>query len=158
MSAQPRFILRSFQRASSTLMILTDFSARISPTSTALFPRQPQPKQAAASLHPLFCSKSLSSGRMIKLFTDSEFALLRTLGTMMHTAQRARVALRTILGGTDFSIACYNSGQKYFHLAFFPFFARTRSNAGLSHASVCSVGSAYNYHHVSQSACGSTET
>src|SRR5680860_595760 len=52
----------------------------------------------------------------------------------------------------------YNSGQKYFHLAFFPFFARTRSNAGLSHASVCSVGSAYNYHHVSQSACGSTET
>jgi len=52
----------------------------------------------------------------------------------------------------------YNCGQKYFHLPFLPIFARTQSAAWMSHASVCSVGSAHNYHHVSQSARGSIET
>src|SRR5680860_72056 len=102
-SDQPIFMPRSYHAASSTLMVLTDFSARISPASIALFPRQPQPKQAAAPLCSLFCSKSLSSARMIKLFTDSEPALLRTPGTMLDAAQCVRIALSTISGGTDFN-------------------------------------------------------
>ena len=106
-SDQPIFMPRSYHAASSTLVVLTDFSARISPASIALFPRQPQPKQAAAPLCSRFCSKSLSSARMIKLFTDSEPALLRTPETMLHAAQCVRIALSTISGGTDFMLIPY---------------------------------------------------